>query len=232
MKTMTLVLAALALAVTTAVLWQQRSLSTLRASSNRGFTNEVSTGKLATTEPMLEQETKALREQTRDLAKLRSEVGRLRATRAELAMARSESARLLEAKQNAAVAPPLPAGFTSRQQLAHVGFTTPEATVQTFFWALTQGDIETAMQAMSPNSEERKQFDAMPAEQRAAMAGEIKKNGPDKSMERFNNFGVLSREDHSDDLVVLHVGSSLATNTMAMTLQRFGSEWRLQDMPK
>jgi hypothetical protein len=130
------------------------------------------------------------------------------------------------------VAPPLPAGFTSRQQLAHVGFATPEATVQTFFWALTQGDVGTAMQAMSPKSRERKQFDAMPAEKRAAMLGEIRKNGPDKSMERFNNFGVLSREDHSVDLVVLHVGSSLTTNTMAMTLQRFGSEWRLQDMPK
>ena len=232
MKTLTMALVVLALAATAAVLWQQRSLFKLQESANRGLSNEDSVGTPAATDPVLEQETVKLREQTRELAKLRSEVGRLRGTPAELARARSESARLLEAKHNPAVPAPLPAGFTSRQQLAHVGFATPEATVQTMFWAMMQGDVETAMQAMSPESRDRKQFDALPADKRTAMLEQIRKKGPDKSMERFNNFGILSREDHSGDLVVLHVGSSFTTNTMAITLQRFGSEWRLQDLPR
>jgi hypothetical protein len=229
MKQTTIICAALAFLGTAAVLWQQQSLARLSGNPNRGFTNDVPAA-TETTNAALEQEIISLREHTKDLARLRNEVGRLRTTRTELAAARTESARLLQAKENAAVPRSAPQGFTSRQQLANVGFATPEAALQTFFWALVHGDIEYAMQAMSPNSSERKQFEKIPADERAALISNTKRNGAEE-FAGFNDVGVHRREDVSEDAVVLHVGSSLATNTLRLKLQRFGTEWRVQDFP-
>jgi len=232
MKRITILCGMLAVVGTVAVLWQQQSLAKRRENHHRGFTNEVLTDSPGTTNAVHEQEIMALREQTKDLAKLRNEVGRLRAARTELAVARTESTRLTEAKETATPAPPTPLGFTARQQLANVGFATPEATLQTFFWAMNEGNLETALEALSPNNRERKSFDKLSPEQRAKALKENKMQGPDTMMKRFNDFGIRVREEISDSVVVLRVGSSLATNTMRMSLQRFGEEWRLQDFPQ
>ncbi len=231
MKRITIICGALAIAGTIAVLWQQQSLSKLRENPNRGFTNEVLSDSSATNAAH-EQEIISLREQTKDLARLRNEVSRLRATRAELAVARAESTRMLEAKQNGTPIPQPPPGFTSRQHLANAGFGTPEAALQTFFWAMNQGEFEAAMQALSPANRERKHFDKLSPEERAHIVNESKRNGPEKSMAHFNDFGVRLREDVSEDDVVLHVGSSLSTNTMRMSLQRLDGEWKLKDFPQ
>jgi hypothetical protein len=231
MKAVTIALALLALAATGAVVWQQRTLSMLSPTGNPGFTNAVaSDGSPA--RHGLEDELAALREQTKELAKLRNEVGRLRSVRAELAAARAEATRLAAAQQQPATVVPLPPGFVARGQLANAGFATPENAIQTFFWALANGEFETIMQSMSPNHRDRKEFDRLPAEQRAVLASEMKRRGPDKMMEHFNDFGVRSREDVSADVAVLHLGSSLVTNTISVKLQRFDGEWRLLNLPR
>jgi hypothetical protein len=229
MKAITILLAALALAATAAVIWKQRTLSLL-VPVNPGFTNDTASD-VSAQHPM-ENEIVALREQTKDLAKLRNEVGRLRSVQAQLSVARAEATRLATAQQQPATSPQLPSGFVSRAQLANVGFATPENAVQTLFWAMANGEFETVMQAMAPDSRERKGFDEMPAEQRANVVNEMKRRGPDETMKHFNDFGVRSREDLSTDVTVLHLGSSLVTNTFPMKLQRFDDGWRLVDLPR
>jgi len=232
MKRINIICALLAIVGTIAVAMQRQSLAKLRAGSHRGFTNEVVNDSPAGTGAAHEEEIISLREQTRELARLRNEISRLRTARGELASARSESTRLLEAKQNAAPAPAPPPGFISREQLTNAGFATPEATLQTFFWAMNTGDLETTLQTLSPNNRERKSFDKLSPEQRARAVNENKPRGRDAMMTHFNDFGIRGREEISEGVVVLHVGSSLSTNTMRMFLQRFGEEWRLQEFPR
>lgn len=229
MKAITFVLALLAIAATAAVIWKQRTLSLLTP-ANPGFTNEVAPD--LSVEHATDDEIAALRAEAKDLAKLRNEAGRLRSVQARLSVARAEATRLATAQQQPATSPQLPPGFVSRAQLANVGFATPENAIQTFFWAMANGEFEILMQAMAPNSRERKDFDRMPAEQRANVVNEMKRRGPDETMEHFNDFGVRSREDLSADVTVLHLGSSLVTNTFPMKLQRFNDGWRLIDLPR
>src|ERR1041385_918951 len=87
MKRATLVCAVLALAGTGAVIWQQRSLAELRRPhGSLGFTDAATMDD----NNAEQREVLALREQTKDLPRLRNEVTQLRAHRAELDAARRE----------------------------------------------------------------------------------------------------------------------------------------------
>jgi hypothetical protein len=232
MKVITISLGLMALAATAAVLWQQHTLSTLAQAPRAGAIEAGVSSEALAGKARSEEEITRLREQTKELPKLRNEVQTLRSISRDLTAARSEFARLASAQTNSAAAPPLPPGFISRQQLAHVGFATPDDAVQTFFWAVTQGKLETIMQALAPENRERKSFERLSPEQRATMIEDMNQDGPAPSMKHFNDFGVRSRENPSADRTTLHVGSSLTTNTIAIQLQRYNGEWRILDLPR
>lgn len=91
-----------------------------------------------------------LKTETRDLHKLRNEVRQLRQQTKDLDALRAENARLRGAVAKTEESPALPsAPSTPRptftlEQLQNSGFATPEATLVTMFWAMKQGDLETA----------------------------------------------------------------------------------------
>jgi len=227
MKKLTIFCAFLAMSGTGALLWQRHGLSQIRtrASEPNAFSSMADD---KTADTVLQQEIAALREQTKDLAKLRNEVSQRREVRSDLAAARSENARLLEAKQTGAlISREPPPGFVSRDNLTFAGYATPEATLQSLFWALRDGDMMAAMRSMPVDDEELVRLEKMPAQERARIEEEFKSDAEVRLMKQFNDFAVVSREDISDDEVVLHIRSSVATNTFPHALKRFGSEWKI-----
>jgi hypothetical protein len=226
----------LAVIGTAAVVWQRISMADgkqqLQATP---AANSESNASSAGVNSETEHEAVALRAQTRDLAKLRNEVSQLRAQQSELAAARAESARLLDAKGSGApLRREVPPGFISKEQLRNAGFQTPEDAVQTFFWAMREGDLGLMAQGLSPGNEERKEIERMPPEKRAELEKMLRaeENRKENPMNYFNDFAVRGKEVISDDAVVLHIGSSLSMNTAKVKLERSAGEWRLHDIPK
>jgi len=220
----------LALSGTCAVLWQRNGLSQLHAQAGEpgsfGPTEDTRIG-----DTTLQQEISALREQAKELPKLRNEASQRRPVRSELAVVRAENARLLEAKQTGGKIPrESPAGFVSRDSLVFVGRATPEAALQSFFWALREGNMRAAMQSMPADNDELVQLEQMPPQERTKIEEQFKASGEVQMMQRFDDFAVASREEISDDEVVLYVRSSVATNTFPHALKRFGSEWKITGM--
>jgi hypothetical protein len=231
MKRATLVCAVLAVAGTGALVWQQGSMAELRQPDRTaGFTNA---GTTENTNAADEQQLAALREETKDLPRLRNEVTQLRARKVELDVARREHEQLSEAKRTGATVPrEAPPGFISKESLVNAGLVTPEDAVQTFFWAMRQGDLRMILQALSPTNAERKEFESLPPDKRAEFEKSFGADPAGNPMNNFSDFTVRGKEAISDDSVVLHIGSSLTTNTMRVEVDRFGGEWRLRDMPR
>src|ERR1043166_2530272 len=137
----------------------------------------------------LKQEVVALRDATRELPKLRNEVGQLRVTRIELDRAREENARLLNAKQTGAPIPrEAPPGFTSKERLTFAGFSTPENAVETFFWAMREGGVAAIFEAMSPENEDRVRFEQSTPEYREELAQRFRNET--QMMKHFNDFTI------------------------------------------
>jgi len=210
--------------MTAVTAWQVQQLRWARAAVPSA---EPTMPAVATAEPT---ELVELREQTRDLARLRNEVRQLRAQRADLETARRDHATLVAA-QTRGVSPMTepPPGFVSKEKLTNVGYATPEDAVQTFFWAMREGNVLAAIQSLSPNSRERQRIDRMSPEDRAHLEREFQGKGREDALARLTDVGVRSRETVSDDVMVLHVGSSVGTNTMPIRLERTAEGWKLHD---
>ena len=230
-KRATFMMAVLAAVSTATVVWQR--VSSPDANQQLRAAPMVNSESNALANSQLEQEVEGLRAQTRDLAKLRNEVSQLRARQNELADARAENAQLLDAKRTGAKLPrEAPPGFISKEQLRNAGFETPENAVQTFFWAMREGELAVMLQGLVPENEERKQLDRMPPEKRMEFEKLFRAKDSREAMDHFNDFAVRGKEVISDDDVVLYIGSSLSTNTAKVKLARTAGEWRLHDLPK
>jgi hypothetical protein len=233
MKRMTLIFAVLAISGTGVVIWQRHSLSEFQENQNRRLHHETGTGISNAEAAAIEQEVTALREETKELPKLRNEVSQFRATQIELTKARAENARLLEAKRTGLSIPrEAPPGFILKEQLKNAGFATPEAAVQTFFWAMSQGDLGTMLQALSAGSEDKKHIENSPPEERAELELKVKADRNRNPMNNFRDFAVRQKEVISDTAVVLYVGSSPSTKTTKIQMEQNGGEWRLRDLPQ
>ena len=213
-----------------AVLWQRTVLSKARADAGE-LNNASSTGDMKITDATLQQEIAALREQTKQLPRLRNEISQLRAHGSELAATRAENARLLEAKQMGSQIPrESPVGFVARDGLVFAGRATPEAALQSFFWALREGNMMVALQAMPANDGEVVELEQMSPSERAKAEEQFKASSEVRMMQQFNDFTVAGRKEISDEEVVLYVRSSVATNTFPHALKRFGNEWKITGM--
>jgi hypothetical protein len=187
-------------------------------------------GEAVASESVDTNEIATLREQTRDLARLRGEVMQLRAKKRELDAAKQQNAQLLDAQRTGAPIPhETPAGFVSKDKLANVGYATPDDAVQTFFWAVREGNINAVVQSLSPDSRERQRIEKLAPEDRAKLEREISSQRSNDPLQRFTDMGVRAREMISDDRMALHVGSSFSTNTMRFEVQRTPEGWKLRD---
>jgi hypothetical protein len=89
-----------------------------------------------------------------ELLRLRGEVTRLEARRRELAAVKAENARLKARTPGGATGGaggiPIPAGYVRRQDTQNVGSATPEAALQSLFWAMERRDTNTLIQLLAP----------------------------------------------------------------------------------
>lgn len=150
---------ALAACILVAFTWQRKALSQLRQQNETLLqTNEEALRLALENEqlPKLRAANTGLQTgvDSSDLLRLRNEVRQLRAHRPELDRLRVENERLA-AEINSGIAAPQKLseleGFVAKESWSNAGFDTPEATVQTFFWAIREGDLARMAECMPPN---------------------------------------------------------------------------------
>ena len=165
-----------------------------------------------------------LRAENREIHKLRGEISQAREKRRALEKMQAENAQLREkidqikADPNAAVGEPFP--------LSNKGQATPDAALETTFWSMYQGDIETLSRLMPMVTAE---FERMPPEEKAnsimmlrAMAATIskieildRKNSPD---EAHLNVRITPRAG-------VNLGSAFGRDQKTFVLRRTNNLW-------
>ena len=170
-------------------------------------------------------ELEALREETKDLPGLRNEVRQLRAATNQLGALRDENDRLTKAKETGAtISAPLPAGFVSKEQLANIGFATPEGAVQTFFWAMRETNFDRIVESWSGKMQEKERTND--PNYRARLEADFRR-GSAEMMQRFHNIGVVQREQLSPTEQVLHLSSTYGKRAARIHLVLEGTEWKI-----
>ena len=93
---------------------------------------------------------------SRELLQLRNQVGQLRRRRDELLPVRAEHDRLvLELAARATNASSLPRNFIRKSEARLVGYNSPEATLQSFLYAIRNRDLTNFFQAFTPEGVSR-----------------------------------------------------------------------------
>ena len=168
-----------------------------------------------------------LREANKDLPKLRNEVRQLRRRADEMAKLRADNERLQNvSKQGAKQYPP---DFVRRAALVDKGLATPEATIQTFMWAMTQGNVSRMKDCMSAEDAAKLSQQQSDDQMREDMA---------KAGKAIPGFRIAGRHDISPSEVEITVevmpsadGSIGSDGTdRPIKLKRVGNDWKLEGM--
>ena len=155
MKIKSILLSLVLLSAFVLVALRHRSVSTLRSENQTLAAVLVKlheASKPAVDVGKVNEEELQLRTANRDLPKLRNDVFQLRKQVSELAALRSENERL---RRGQASSPTVALGAPTHstvplEQLQFAGFATPEATLQTFHWAMKHGDYAMFLRCHEP----------------------------------------------------------------------------------
>jgi hypothetical protein len=146
----------------------------------------------------------------------------------ELAAVRAENERLrgagaLRTSNGALSAEARP--WLTADQLSFAGYATPEATLQTLFWAVKQGDVESTKKCFTP--ETQKKMTEQPADD---LRGEI-----ERMSKRFQGIRVAARKVVSGEEI--HLGAQInvadreTPDEAAFTFKLIDGAWRLDGAP-
>ena len=181
-----------------------------------------------------------------DLLKLRNEVRQLRGQVPQVANMRAENQRLASEIKSMAEgkAPHLSEmeGYVAKETWSNAGFTTPEAALQTFFWAIREGEF--AQFADCLTRDERQRLEKSLAQN--PRKEQWLRNLQDKvGLDRMEGYRIAERErvvevedvpfdskisakQHiSEDKVVLGIQAAVGGATIRWDLEQFGSEWKI-----
>jgi hypothetical protein len=175
-----------------------------------------------------EEEKSRLKEEARDLLKLRNEVSQMRKQAKDLSGLRAENERLQKAIQGAwqTSAPvPAPEGFIGRDTLANMGTATPEAAVQTYFWAMREQNVQSYLQTVSPHFLEQHAGN-IPPEQMEQFNQRLQSTMQEQ-MKGFSNFRIVGQEQQRDKVIV-KLQSSVSSKTAQIGVKLYGNEWRVE----
>ena len=184
------------------VFFQQRVLRKARA-DNQQLREEdkeaqLLTGENATMDRWRQEsrEIQKLRDETKDLHKLRNEVRQLREQKPEWNKLRAENQRLragLKPNSSPASGTSEPANMIAKERLSDAGFGSPEAAIQTLFWALCEGNIGRIRNCFT--EEAIKKGNGLPIEQA--------QGGTPAMMAGFKGFRVVAKKVVAADQVEL-----------------------------
>ena len=175
-----------------------------------------------------DQEIQSLTEATRELPKLRNEVRQLRQQKPEIDRLRSENGQLAAQISSGANRPKLAQmeGYVAKEQWVQAGFATPEATIQSFFWAVANQDTAYIVQCMAPKM--KREFDRefagkSPEEQQKVFAEGMGTLG------RMGGYRIAGTEQVSENKVIIGIEAAAGGHVMKMPLERIGNEWKLNE---
>jgi hypothetical protein len=169
-------------------------------------------------------EIEGLRNETRELHKLRNEVRQLREQAKGLAQVQSENQRLkatVAARTNTPPGVAAPQTLTTLDQVAYLGLDTPEATLQSFLWAVRQEDVRVFRNCLTP--ERQKEIESVGEEQIRTKMREMKS--------QFKGFQIAAKKEISANEVQLGLQFSVENQPeqpkMAFPFKRINYEWKL-----
>jgi len=163
-----------------------------------------------------------------ELLRLRNQVRQLRAQQPQIDQLRAENERLAAANRSAA-SPRQEfsqmEGFMAKESWNNAGFATPENALQTFFWAVREGDLAMLAECVPPQA--RQHF--------------IHLNEPGNEQERDRTLAevrgliagvgirVVDRESTDDGKATVGIQAAAGGAIMKLQFRRFGAEWKVKD---
>jgi len=170
-------------------------------------------------------EIETLRNETTELHRLRNEVRQLRDQKPEVERLRAENERL-RTKAKSAQRPPVSvmpeANMIAREAWTDAGLGSPEAAIQTFFWAIRERNTR-RIRACFSNDAAVKLRDQSDEELLA---------GAGQELDTFNGFQIVAKKVVSADEIKLGIritseGASPPSEA-ALVFKRAGNEWKLE----
>jgi hypothetical protein len=172
--------------------------------------------------------------ESRELLRLRGEVGLLRQQTRELEIVRVENRQAhaaletsLKTQSAGASNAVATADYWPRDSWAFTGYASPDAALQTTLWAVNNGDLKAI--AASMTGDVQKQMEA-------ELGGKPDTEASVRAMDHvigLKSVRILNREVQGDDTVLLTAALEgiSDTQTMKLLMKRVGSEWKLSGLP-
>lgn len=170
-------------------------------------------------------EVRRLRVANEELHALRNEFTQLRRVQPELVAQRAENERLRTEKLKGFMQPlrmsEMP-GYVAKAALAPAGFATPEATVQTWFWAMREVDTKCFAECFSPDRRQEmfKGLETQSESQRAEFIREAQRM-------LSTGYRIAAKRAVSPNEVVVSIQAVVGGKFQPMTLKRYGDEWKI-----
>lgn len=223
-----IVLIALLLLGITAAVVEWNMISNLR-SENLELKNQLQQSKaidesdLRQKQTQLSAETEQLRAQLKELPRLRGELQQLRKATNELAKLQEENQRLKSRGVAVASAPSAPSdGDTAfkKENWAFAGYATPDSTLQTMVWAVSQGDMKTFLAGVSPEGRAM-----LENEWENKTEAQIADEGR-KEMENKTGYHIMDRKAVSNEEVELQMVMDGENHVEKISMKKYGNEWK------
>jgi hypothetical protein len=173
-------------------------------------------------------------ERLRELLRLRGEVGVLRQQGQELERLREENRQAraaLESGPKTQNAGPTEGAATAdywpRDSWAFAGYASPDASLQSSFWAANQGDLKTFLGGITGEIKAKVEKDIEGKSESEAAAKAI------AEVARLKSVRVLNREVQADDTVVVTAAFEEENGTQSnkLLMKKIGNEWKLAGHP-
>src|SRR5260221_7345995 len=111
--------------------------------------------------------------------------------------------------------------YVGKETCANVGFAAPENTVQTFVWAISNGNPEQFVQCFTPESARR--LEQHPDQFRKEFFGET------NPFRKVNGFRIAERTSVAEGKMRLGIQMVANGAVMPLDLRRVGNEWKIDD---
>lgn len=159
-------------------------------------------------------------DQSRELLRLRGEVGLLRQQSKQLEAVRHEN------RQARAAGGAATADYWPRDSWAFTGFTSPDAALQSSLWAANSGDLKALL--ASTTGDFRKELEEQ-------FGGKSESEASIRAMDEvagLKSVCVLNREVQANDTVVLTAAfeDRTDTHTSKLLLKKIGNDWKVSGL--
>ena len=160
---------------------------------------------------------------SREVLQLRNQVGQLRRRRDELLPVRAEHDRLvLELAARGTNASGLPRNFIRKSEARLVGYSSPEATLQSFLYAIRNRDLTNFFQAFTPEGVSRLKSQGL--------------ESPDRLEKLFDEsqdligLSILDREQRQQDLIAANVQILPGLPPTQILFRLVNSQWKMDGL--